>query len=96
MVILIGATIQLEVVWSFSGLMNGLMALPNLIGLIILAGLVARETRHYLRNDPKLMANKEQIETFMVGEPGGTDWKAGNQRGSSWQRSSSRAPSKTP
>ena len=31
--------------------MNGLMALPNLIGLLLLSGLVARETREYLRRE---------------------------------------------
>lgn len=36
--------------------MNGLMALPNLLGLLICSGLVARETREYLRADPDLLA----------------------------------------
>src|SRR5690606_28625678 len=33
-VIFIGATTELTVVWGFSDIMNGLMALPNLIGLL--------------------------------------------------------------
>jgi AGCS family alanine or glycine:cation symporter len=34
--------------------MNGLMAIPNLLGLLVCAGLVARETRAYLAHDPDL------------------------------------------
>ncbi len=36
-----------ELVWSFADVMNGLMAFPNLIGLLLLSGVVARETREY-------------------------------------------------
>jgi len=67
--VFVGATSELEVVWNFSDVMNGLMALPNLIGLIILSGLVTRETKHYLKHDPKLRATKAQIESFMAGRP---------------------------
>ncbi|MFB4316196.1 alanine/glycine:cation symporter family protein [Actinomadura sp. 21ATH] len=46
----IGATTTLTTVWTFSDVMNGLMALPNLIGLLILSPLVFRETRDYFRS----------------------------------------------
>jgi alanine or glycine:cation symporter, AGCS family len=36
-----------QLVWDFADLMNGLMAFPNLIGLLLLSGVVARETREY-------------------------------------------------
>jgi AGCS family alanine or glycine:cation symporter len=39
---------SLEFVWVLSDVMNGLMALPNLIGLLLLSGVIARETRSYL------------------------------------------------
>ena len=65
--------------WSFSDVMNGLMALPNLIGLLILSGLVARETRAYLVHDPKLTATQTEIERFMDGEPGWAEWRASEQ-----------------
>ncbi|RJL35430.1 alanine/glycine:cation symporter family protein [Bailinhaonella thermotolerans] len=45
--IFVGTITHLETVWTFSDIMNGLMALPNLIGLIMLSGLVVRETREY-------------------------------------------------
>jgi AGCS family alanine or glycine:cation symporter len=36
-----------ELVWSFADVMNGAMAFPNLLGLLLLSGVVARETRAY-------------------------------------------------
>lgn len=83
LVIFIGATAELEVVWLFSDIFNGLMALPNLIGLLILSGLIARETRHYLKHDPKLEATAEEIEAFMADRPGWDEWKSGDVIGSS-------------
>jgi AGCS family alanine or glycine:cation symporter len=48
--IFIGAVARLEVVWSFSDIMNGLMAVPNLVGLLLLSGVVVKETRAYWKN----------------------------------------------
>jgi alanine or glycine:cation symporter, AGCS family len=83
LVVFVGCTISLDTVWKFSDIANGLMALPNLIGLLILSGLVARETRHYLAHDPDLEASKEEIEAFMADQPGWSDWKAGDRVGTS-------------
>jgi AGCS family alanine or glycine:cation symporter len=44
----IGATSQLSLVWNFSDVANALMALPNLVSLLVLSGLVARETQKCL------------------------------------------------
>lgn len=76
LVVFIGATTQLSIVWSFSDVMNGLMAIPNLIGLIILSGLIARETRAYLKFDPKLTATEPEIEAALKDEPGYQEWRA--------------------
>ncbi|GAA1328812.1 alanine/glycine:cation symporter family protein [Leucobacter albus] len=75
LVVFVGATTQLEIAWSFSDMMNGLMAIPNLIGLLILSGLVARETRAYLKFDPKLRATPEEIERALANEPGYQAWR---------------------
>ncbi len=45
--ILIGTVRELEGLFLISDLMNGMMALPNLIGLLLLSGVVLRETRAY-------------------------------------------------
>lgn len=83
LMVFVGCTVELTLVWTLSDVMNGLMALPNLIGLLVLSGLVARETRHYLKHDPGLRADKATVESFMAGQPGWTEWKAGDRIGSS-------------
>ena len=45
----IGATQTLDVVWNFSDTMNGLMAIPNLLCLLILNKDIAKECFHYQR-----------------------------------------------
>ncbi|KIL50782.1 transporter [Jeotgalibacillus alimentarius] len=43
--VMVGSVATLDVVWAFSDVMNGLMAFPNLIGLLGLSGVVAYETK---------------------------------------------------
>lgn len=45
--ILFGAAIKLQVVWDFADVANGLMAIPNLIGLLFLSGVIANETKKF-------------------------------------------------
>lgn len=61
LVVYLGAVTELETVWALASALNGLMALPNLIGLIILSGLIARETKAYLDFDPQLRATAKQV-----------------------------------
>ncbi len=51
-VIAIAAVAKLDVVWLLSDIMNALMAFPNLIGLLLLSGIVWRETRSYFSRHP--------------------------------------------
>ncbi len=46
----IGSTVKLDLVLNFADVMNGLMAFPNLVGLLGLSGVVVAETRHYLNS----------------------------------------------
>lgn len=46
--IFIGAVAKLGTVWTFADIMNGLMAFPNLIGLLGLSGIVITETKRFL------------------------------------------------
>lgn len=73
MVVFVGATIELKTVWTLADLLNGLMVLPNLIGLLMLSGLVARETAAYLKFDPKLTKTADDVQKFR--EAQGMDWK---------------------
>ncbi len=46
-VVMVGAVVHLEIVWLFSDIANGLMAYPNLIGLIGLSQLVVEEAKSF-------------------------------------------------
>jgi AGCS family alanine or glycine:cation symporter len=46
--VLCGSVATLPVVWSFADVANGLMAIPNLVSLLALSGLLASETKKYL------------------------------------------------
>lgn len=46
--IFIGSVINLELVWNVSDCMNALMAVPNLIAVLLLSGVIVKETRKYL------------------------------------------------
>jgi alanine or glycine:cation symporter, AGCS family len=56
--VFVGAISELKVVWDIADIMNGLMAFPNLIGLIGLSGVVALETKKIVT---KIKEEKELI-----------------------------------
>ncbi|MDJ0667858.1 MAG: sodium:alanine symporter family protein [Desulfobacterales bacterium] len=43
----LGAVAKLNFVWSLSDTFNGLMAIPNLIGLLALSPIIVKETQHF-------------------------------------------------
>ena len=43
-----GSTMSLALVWNLADIMNALMAIPNLVSLLLLSGVIAKETQHYL------------------------------------------------
>ena len=46
--VMIGTVVSLDLVWAVSDVVNGLMAFPNLVGLLLLSGVVVKETRSFL------------------------------------------------
>lgn len=56
--IFVGATATLDVIWALADVLNGLMAIPNLIGLLGLSGVIIHET--------KRMQNKRAEEKAAV------------------------------
>ena len=46
--VFIGAVMNLAVVWNLADCMNALMAIPNLVSLLCLNGIIVHETRSYL------------------------------------------------
>ncbi len=53
--VFIGPYLTVEAVWNMADIFNGLMALPNIVALIALSGVVSMETKAYLQ---KLKAEK--------------------------------------
>ena len=53
-VIVVGATVDLELVWDIADTLNGLMALPNLIALALLSGVVVKWTKAYFAKGTSL------------------------------------------
>ena len=47
--VFVGAVLELKLVWNISDLFNGLMIIPNLIGLLLLSGVVVNETQKYFK-----------------------------------------------
>ena len=45
--VMLGTIATLDLVWSLADVFNGLMAIPNLIGLVLLAGVVVKETKDF-------------------------------------------------
>ena len=53
-IIPLGAVIKLNLVWLIADIMNGLMALPNLIALILLSPFIFSKTKELLNNSKEL------------------------------------------
>ena len=53
--VLLGAFLKLEVVWIIADIVNGLMAIPNLIALLALSPIIVSETKKYFEyiNSPE-------------------------------------------
>ena len=49
-VLVAAPVMQLELVWSIADTLNALMAIPNLIAVLLLSGVIAKETKYYLAN----------------------------------------------
>ena len=48
--VFLGSVANLAIVWNLADCMNALMAIPNLISLLCLSGIIVQETRKYLWN----------------------------------------------
>ncbi len=56
LVVYVGATTALDMVWNFSDIANALMAIPNLISLLVLSNVVAKDVEEF---QPVLDKEKE-------------------------------------
>ena len=57
-IVVVGAVASLDVVWDIADTFNGLMAIPNFVGLFVLSGVVAKLTKEHF-SDPAAMLEDE-------------------------------------
>lgn len=55
--IVIGCTLDLSLAWDIADTLNGLMAIPNLIGVLLLSPIVVRITCNYINRNIKKVEN---------------------------------------
>ncbi len=69
--VFVGATTALDLVWNFSDIANALMAIPNLICLMAMSGVVARETERFQpvleREKQRMLHNKKTLSDKIRG-----------------------------
>jgi AGCS family alanine or glycine:cation symporter len=49
--VMVGSVVKMPLVWTFADITNALMALPNLLSLLALSGVIAAETKLHLRQE---------------------------------------------
>ena len=54
LVAILGATVDLGLLWSIADTFNGLMAIPNLIGVFLLSGTVFKLTKEYFETEARM------------------------------------------
>lgn len=72
--VFIGPYMTVAAVWTIADIFNGLMAIPNMIALLALSGVIARETRDFLRRLDANGGHEEGMEPY-VNDP--ATWKSG-------------------
>ena len=50
---ILGATVDLGLLWSIADTFNGLMSIPNLIALLLLSGTVAKLVKEFFAKEPQ-------------------------------------------
>ena len=57
----LGVFLKLEMIWIIADIVNGLMAIPNLIALLGLSGVVVAETKLYFEHWEKVRSRRKQL-----------------------------------
>lgn len=64
LVLLAAPVISLDMVWVLSDIFNALMAIPNLIAVVLLSGVVVKETKYYLYGNRLDEYDKSEIPSY--------------------------------
>ncbi len=62
--VFLGCVLDVRLVWELADLSNGLMAIPNLIALILLSGVIKKISNDFF-NDPHLIRENEDFEKLI-------------------------------
>ena len=54
--------IKLEMIWTIADIVNGLMAFPNLIALVLLTPVVVQESKAYFAHVERVYERKEKLD----------------------------------
>ena len=65
--VMIGAVVEVPMVWSFADIANALMAVPNLFSLIALSGIIVKETKDFFSNPEQIDKRSPSKEYEPVG-----------------------------
>lgn len=58
--IFFGAVMELEMVWHLANILNGLMAIPNLIGVLGLSGVIVKLTKDFFADPDRVRNSKDK------------------------------------
>ncbi|MDO4270399.1 MAG: sodium:alanine symporter family protein [Eubacteriales bacterium] len=61
-IVVVGPVLALDLVWTIADILNALMAVPNLIAVLLLSGVIAKETKYYLAH----LDEKDETEIPVV------------------------------
>jgi AGCS family alanine or glycine:cation symporter len=61
LVTFLGTVASLDIVWNIADALNALMTVPNLIAVLLLSGVVVKETKHYLTGN-----NIDEVDTTPI------------------------------
>ncbi|MFW5813373.1 MAG: alanine/glycine:cation symporter family protein, partial [Fibrobacterota bacterium] len=64
--VMVGAVVKSEIVWNFADVANVLMAVPNILSLLLLSGIVAAESKIYLRKGARNKDMERDLEESVV------------------------------
>ena len=62
LVVVVGATVDLNFIWQVADTLNGLMAVPNLIAVLALSGVVVKLTREYYGDEDRRLKTARSVK----------------------------------
>ncbi len=62
--VFIGSFISLSTVWTISDIFNGLMAIPNMIAIFALSGVIVEETKRFFKESQESLEISAQLDSY--------------------------------